>query len=122
MKITVIRGNEKKELNYDKPIKLSDAIIDSGFDFDMPCGGKGICGKCTVGLRETEKAIRNVKACSTIISCDSEVIIPDKKITGVTESGFMQLEKKNASGFGAAVDIGTTTVACKIYSYPEFSL
>jgi len=29
-------------------LALADALIDAGVSLPMPCGGKGICGRCKV--------------------------------------------------------------------------
>ena len=100
---------------------------------DMPCGGQGRCGKCRVTaqgklspLTEEEKRVLSTQdidsgirlACCTKILGDAEVRLANAvdgeriRINGVTREFhrdplFIQ--------YGAAIDIGTTTLAAQLY-------
>ena len=110
--------------------RLSDAL-----DMPLPCGGHGKCGKCKVRamgnlspLSATEKErltqdeiARGVRlACCTRIEGDCTVSpigdgAENSKI--LTESSAdMAARSPSFSAYGAAVDVGTTTLAARLYN------
>ena len=117
-KITVNTGKCEISQNFEKPILMSKALDLMGIPFDNPCGGMGICKKCT--------AVANVKEvllCRTLADCDTYTQYQYKyeNVTAITD-GTTAIYTKDPivkSGFGAAIDIGTTTVACHIYKFPQ---
>lgn len=108
---------------------LLQALLDAGIFVDNACSGKGICGKCKVKvlkgslseMSETEKKVLKEQelADGIRLSCLAEV-------TGDVEIALLQKERKHKvltggyipefqkdeheSGYGVAIDIGTTTV------------
>ena len=108
---------------------LLQALLDAGIFVDNACSGKGICGKCKVKVlkgslsetSETEKKVLKEQELTDGIrlSCLAEV-------TGDVEIALLQKERKHKvltggyipefqkdeheSGYGVAIDIGTTTV------------
>ena len=112
---------------------LSDRVSDAGGSFAMPCGGHGRCGKCRVKVtggvsplterersvlseREIEEGVR--LACLTSVTGDCEV-------TPCEAGGQSQIRADGTlpafslspmfCRFGAALDIGTTTLAARLY-------
>ncbi len=116
MKITVISGDGSKHqgritLEYDAPVPIIKAIHDSGFVFYAPCGGRGVCGKCKVTIIENADAASGevtVLACQTTLYNDTVIKLPSVDILSETTS--TETITGNAE-LGAAIDIGTTTVA-----------
>lgn len=106
-----------------------------GVTFDAPCGGRRTCGKCKVkasgaisdiseceldALSEREIADGIRLACCTIVAGDCEVWLQGAGDMSIQTDGMStaSFELSPASGpdgkpakWGAAVDIGTTTVA-----------
>ena len=108
---------------------LLQTLLDAGIFVDNACSGKGICGKCKVKVlngslseaSETEKKVLKEQelADGIRLSCLAEV-------TGDVEIALLQKERKHKvltggyipefqrdvyeSGYGVAIDIGTTTV------------
>lgn len=116
--IIIKTKNSEYKHTYDKKILLSDALENAGIYHDKPCGGKGTCKKC--------KVIANgetVLACITYIDTDTVVdySVDLNDIQGVVFSKTIQQEMNPLlnSGYGLAVDIGTTTLAGYIYKFPE---
>ena len=112
---------------------LSENGLGSGDSFAMPCGGHGRCGKCRVKaaggvspLTERERSILSEKeiaegvrlACLTSVTGDCEV-------TPCAAGGVSQIRADGTlpafslspmfRRFGAALDIGTTTLAARLY-------
>lgn len=74
-----------------------------------PCKGNGACKKCRVTWK-TGEGTAQVLACETRLEGDGEVWVPRVTGGGLTEYAPNRWEA-GLSGTGAAVDIGTTTVA-----------
>lgn len=90
---------------------LLELLRRGGFPVSAACGGNGTCGKCKVRLGDG----REVLACRTPAE-DCRVIIEENS-GGVicTESAATARSVQAREGLGAAVDIGTTTVAVKLF-------
>ena len=105
---------------------LLDAVL-RGADVytPHPCGGRGTCGKCAVELsgavsepNEFEKRAGVRLSCQAVLLGDAVVVLPDvKKDQQIETSTGEQPDVLNPMDgkVGAAVDIGTTTVAVKAY-------
>ncbi len=100
---------------------------------EKPCGGHGKCGKCRVIaagalseyaaaelelLSEEERGAGMRLACLTRAVGDCEILaLPDRQQTRIVGDGDLpEMEIKPAfTGAGAALDIGTTTLAARLY-------
>ena len=110
--------------------RLSDAL-----GIDLPCGGHGRCGKCRVyahgGLSapsENERAVlceaelaHGVRlACCAILTgdCVAEPIRNAEENARIVSDGAMDSFSLDPAflHYGAAIDIGTTTVAARLYA------
>ena len=115
---------------------LGDLLQESGKGH-MPCGGHGKCGKCLVTVTgavsdptEDEKRILSPEelARGVRLACRA-VVLGDCTVTSAAEQGGGQIVTHGAfppsmagrdftpafTGFGAAIDIGTTTLAARLY-------
>ena len=129
-KITILHGNTSTKNEYNSPILLTDAIADSGFSFDAPCGGRGICGNCKVlasGILSdpTKKEISFLGegiyrgerlSCMTFAKGDCVIEIPS---SGLDSVRFSEDGDYIASKFACAVDVGTTGLVFRYYSLPS---
>lgn len=138
--VTVHCGSDVIKIEYDKPISLMNAINDSGFVFDAPCGGKNICGNCKVfafgGITPPsekeivffDKDIENGTrlACMTAAVSDTTVFIPKIINLNTSKSNSLKLDispiSEEKSCFACAVDVGTTTLVFRYFSLPEGKL
>ena len=130
MKDFCVRFNGKEYKTAGKT-NLGDLLLRCGFGF-MVCGGHGKCGKCRVKVKgavspvtETELSLLSPDeiengvrlACRTFILGDCEVTAEEKTAARIRTDGFsgsyelMPAFKK----YGYVVDIGTTTVAARLY-------
>ena len=99
----------------------------------MPCGGHGRCGKCRVKvtgavseptLREREVLTAEELESGVRLACQVRAL-GDCKVTTLEKSAQTQIQTEGEVAafrlnprfltFGAAVDIGTTTLAAKLY-------
>lgn len=100
---------------------------------EKPCGGHGTCGKCKVIARgglspvtQAEKALltadelaRGVRlACLTTVEGDCEITTENSPVNSLPLIGEARAEVVGSplfSAYGIAVDIGTTTLAARLY-------
>lgn len=115
---------------------LSELLIREGMDVDFPCAGNHTCGKCKVRARgslspisaseaamltadEIEAGLR--MACFAKVFGPVEVCLPERQGEQIMAHGKGTVsvgEPMIACGsYGAAIDIGTTTVVCKLYDH-----
>ncbi len=124
-KLTVWQDGICRELEFTPDALLCDVLLKAGFEVARPCGGNGTCGKCAVTLSgqvsapnaQEQKAGQRL-ACQARLLGDATVVLPDsKKIsqieTAVNLEGFAPSSAQ--SGYAAALDIGTTTLAMQLY-------
>lgn len=113
----------------DEGANLLRVLLAAGVFVDNPCNGTGICGKCKVRIltgemspmSETEQKLLKPEEIQAGIrlSCMAEVygeveaeLLQKERKHKVLTHGYMPEFEKNTStsGYGIAVDIGTTTV------------
>ena len=109
-----------------------NAPLSTVLSIEKPCGGHGKCGKCKVIARGNlsapsaeEKALLSAEelaagmrlACSTYALGDCEVELPDERHERIVTDGQLPLFSLDPTfeRFGVAVDLGTTTLAAKLY-------
>ncbi len=108
--------------------RLSDLL----FCAPHPCGGKGICGKCRVRAtgalsplsKEEERHLTPFEladgmrlSCCTIVEGECHVTIDTDSVMAVVTEGKATTNAVSPTfaAYGAAVDIGTTTLAARLY-------
>lgn len=90
---------------------LLAALRKAGFSVPAACGGRGKCGKCRVKLNGVQRL-----ACKVIPADGDAVELPEAAGGAIlTETVDIAAPKAAQSGIAAAVDLGTTTVAVRIY-------
>lgn len=124
-KLTVLQGGMRSEVEFEGGRLLADVLQEAGFPVERPCGGRGSCGKCAVVLSgevsemnaaEQKAGVR--LACQAVPLGDAQVVLPDvQDMQQIETSGAESVrELKPMPGrLGAAVDIGTTTIALKLF-------
>ena len=120
--LTVSQNGIQQRIPFDGTPLLDEVLNAAGLLSPHPCGGLGKCGKCAVQaegalapMTASEERFGTRLSCQTRLLGDATVTLPDDR------SATMHIETETAElsagghGFGAAVDIGTTTVAVKLY-------
>jgi len=112
---------------FREPTPLFQLLEEAGFSIFRPCGGRGQCGKCAVGLwgavsppTKAEQAAGIRLACQAVVRGDAVVILPfaaEESIETATVPVLM--ERPVAGHVGAAVDLGTTTVVLRRYDLAD---
>ena len=124
-KLTVRRGSAIWNLHFDGNPRLTEVLLSNHMPIARPCGGRGICGKCAVELcgqvsapNAAEEKAGCRLACQAVLLGDAEAILPaDSAMEQIALSSGVEVcaIKPMQGRFGAAVDIGTTTLACRLY-------
>jgi uncharacterized 2Fe-2S/4Fe-4S cluster protein (DUF4445 family) len=105
-------------VNISEDTLLADALVDEGVPLIMPCGGKGVCGKCKVkvegrlsGKTDMEAKVLHDQpgyrlACQTMITGNARVHVQEKPPVTIAHCPSLDVH----ADYGMAVDIGTTTI------------
>ena len=113
--IIVSKNHIEHSLSYVPGQTLLDILRTAGYAVSAPCGGSGRCGNCKVELVENGSS-KTVLACRTFPRGDCRVVLPeDRADLSWNEAGEAASVTVRWEGYGAAVDLGTTTVAVKLY-------
>ena len=123
-KVIIWQDGNAHTLSFTPPLPVRQALEQCSLAVAHPCGGRGKCGKCAITLSgavspptDSEKAAGTRLSCQAVLLGDAAVHLPDTQqlsqieVSGV--SGETALEPM-AGRLGAAIDIGTTTVALKL--------
>jgi len=122
--LTVISGDLRQQLPFSGQPPLKQVLQQAGLLPEQPCGGRGTCGKCAVELEGAVSAPNAAEQTSGVRLCCQAVLLGDavvrlKQTPVLTqiETGGKQVFRAPApmtGVYGAAVDLGTTTVALKL--------
>ena len=123
--LIVIRGGARLTLTFESGARLADVLKANGLSVLSPCGGRGVCGKCAAALagqvsppNASEQRAGARLCCQAVLLGDAEVILPqDRTMEGIElTAGAALIPCSPMDGpYGAAVDIGTTTIAVSLY-------
>ena len=123
-RLIVWRDGARAVLPFEGTPLLCDVLAAGGFDVQRPCGGRGRCGKCAVEVmgqisppNEEERRLGIRLACQAVLLGDAEAVLPDSRAMEQIETGVDELRAAMPMDgrIGAAVDIGTTTLAVRRY-------
>ncbi len=135
--ITVRCGGKELKIEYSSPVRLTDVLAKSGFSFDLPCGGCGICGNCKVAVCGCVSEISDIEkdylgdavnnglrlACMVNVTGDAIIDIPTSFLPEDMGKSRLTVRRNPITNrkkcFACAVDIGTTTIILRYYSLPE---
>lgn len=123
--LIIHRSPQTVTVDFTAPQPLSAVLAMADASLGQPCGGRGVCGKCAVALSGdvSDANAAEVKcgarlACQAILSGDAEVTLPTllqmEQIEGGSRADLFP-SAPMAGRFGAAIDIGTTTIALLLY-------
>ena len=124
--LTIWQDGVCRKVTFDEPTLLQTLLTQAGRPVDQPCGGRGVCGKCAVTIKgqvsapnEAEKSAGTRLSCQAVMEGDGEVWLPDTQKNDIQLSGKESWQAASGEGYGAAVDIGTTTLALKLYDLSQ---
>ena len=109
--IRVTRGGDVFRLPCNDTDTLLALLRRAGCTMPAACGGHGRCGKCRVSVNGVPRL-----ACRVVPEDGDEVILPPAAGGRIlTETLDPPAAPTGESGCAAAVDLGTTTVAVRLY-------
>ena len=121
--LTVFSANRKYTVGFEGTPTVREVLEKNGILMSHPCGGSGRCGKCIIEISgdisapdERERAFGCRLSCRTRLFGDAAVTLcADADL--MAEGSAQSIRGIGHSGpfIGAAVDIGTTTVALSVY-------
>lgn len=123
-RLTIRQGTEERYIDFLHETKLTELLEAVGHPVLRPCGGRGSCGKCAVSLfgqvstpNEAEQKLGVRLACQATVLGDAEVELPESgPIEQVQANTITPVLKTPMAGrFGAAIDLGTTTIVLQVY-------
>lgn len=125
--LTLVHNGTSRRIPFSGEQPLHRVLRSAGVMTDHPCGGKGRCGKCAVTLagcisepNEAELAAGTRLSCQAVLLGDATVWLPDTASLEQIELGSSAAAVAPVAGrYGAAVDIGTTTIALSLCRLPD---
>ena len=126
--LTIHQGQQVHSRVFQPPVKLSELLGEELMP-EMPCGGNGTCGKCAVyawgSFSPEPDQAGQVLSCQAVVTGDAQVYLPPRRaIRRIQTEGVMPVYTpvSDAHGWGAAVDIGTTTVVVRLVNMEQGTL
>lgn len=131
-KLIIRQDGESREVPFSGTPLLSRVLDEHGYSQPHPCGGRGICGQCRVELsgdvspaNGAEARAESRLACQAMLLGDCEAVLPAKrKMEQIQLEGLGQpVRLRPMPGhYGAAIDVGTTTLALKVFDLHKGTL
>lgn len=129
----ILPGGQIHELRdwMSKPdASLAQVLEENGIPLNMRCGGRGLCRGCQVRLQDGngETEIRSCQhKVEAVLTSIQKIVLPenswrDHSLHGVSAFEIHTLKKPASSrktGYGVALDIGTTTLAAALWDFSE---
>ena len=120
--LKVWRSDTCREIPFSGTPLISALLQQHGIPAPHPCGGRGLCGNCAIRAAgalsaptAAEKKAGTRLSCQTTLLGDAE-IWPREEAANVELSGTAPILGRTMDGnIGAAVDLGTTTIALKLF-------
>ena len=128
-KVTIIDGANHISLSAETGAKLEALLQEHVLSFAMPCAGNHTCGKCLIQIEGSvspagEEELELLKkvgaqtnlrlACFCAVEGDLTVTIPSARQDKILSWYKTPEIDATETGYGFAVDIGTTTVAMQL--------
>ena len=113
----LIRGGGRERVMEAAPGETLLAVLQrAGVPVSAPCGGQGRCGKCRIRLLQNG-GNREVLACQSVV--ENDCVLEVEALAGgailAGDASPRAVVKAGCGGLGAALDLGTTTVALELF-------
>ncbi len=110
--VTITIDGFAEKITTDRGMLLSSVLTDHAVPLDMPCGGKGVCRKCSVEINGFP-----CLACQTKVEGDMNILLKTDFSSMSILPGLQTIPKSAYSLYktwGVSVDIGTTTLCAAL--------
>lgn len=124
MKHTVTVLPENKILKAEDGALLLDVLREHGYYVPAACGGRGTCGKCKIKLLEGSVTNAVADRDGFVLSCHARVasdLVVEHRAQKDTETRLFSVHASSAR-LGAVLDVGTTTLAMRLYDLDSDTL
>ena len=108
--ILIRAGQREITVSAEPGERLLEVLRRAGIPVPAPCGGLGKCGKCRAELNG-----ETVLCCRTAVSGDCVVSVEALSGGAILSDGAAVSASGGGTGLGAALDLGTTTLALRLY-------
>ncbi len=110
-------ANRLVELAPDTTGSVLETLRSQGVKLASPCGGAGTCGKCKVTVRRSGGVEETVLACQEPAALVEGAFEEERPMEVILEGSPLanQWKADRGEGFGLALDVGTTTIVCRLY-------
>ena len=124
--LRIITGKKEKSVQFEGTPLVSEVLFANGIKTLHPCGGRGVCGKCAIKaegnlscLTDAEIKHKTRLACKTRLLGSASVEVTEEtegfRIETDTDMETALIDPMEGR-YGAAADIGTTTVVLRLYN------
>ena len=123
--LTIRHGDTITRQPFEGMPLLSAVLMQAGHSISQPCGGRGVCGKCAVHAlagavsqpSEAEKRAGVRLACQAQLLGDAQVDLAAQGVWQSIETGAADavLGRPMPGRYGAAIDLGTTTLVARVF-------
>lgn len=127
--LEVVYDSTVVRIPFNAPQPLGTLLRRHGLLLPQPCGGRGACGKCRVTLAgkcsppdAAEQRFGTRLACRAVLLGDCRVELARPSPMRMALDAPPLLPGKPRPGLGAAVDVGTTTLAAAVYDLSSGAL
>lgn len=128
------RSVVKKSIPLIEGMSLYHMISEAGISLSAPCAGQGLCGACRIKVLEGELPVTRKDAaifseeelqegwrlaCCAYPEKSCAVFVSQERFTTVTnyaDQGSKEEETDQEERYGIAIDLGTTTIVCELFS------
>ena len=116
MKLLIDDAGKRLEVEVTEECSVLDVLQAQRIDIQATCGGVGKCRRCQVLVRDDEGLSYRL-ACTTPVKDGMEVVVEHAGAMDVVQSGTTGAfpPDEGATGYGMAIDIGTTTVVAHLH-------
>ena len=96
---------------------MREALLSCGINPGGTCNGRGECCHCDVFIKDG-RGLFYTLACQTPVTDGMEVASVRTRDIGETTRGLAPVWRSDGQGwgYGLAIDVGTTTIVCRLYN------
>lgn len=117
MNLIVRESGDRKTISVPEGSTVREALLSCGINPGGTCNGRGECCHCDVFIKDG-RGLFYTLACQTPVTDGMEVASVRTRDIGETTRGLAPIWRSDGQGwgYGLAIDVGTTTIVCRLYN------
>ena len=117
MNLIVRESGDRKTISVPEGSTVREALLSCGINPGGTCNGRGECCHCDVFIKDG-RGLFYTLACQTPVTDGMEVASVRTRDIGETTRGLAPVWRSDGQGwgYGLAIDVGTTTIVCRLYN------